>query len=342
MAVDYYQRLGVDKSADDETIKKAYRKMALKWHPDRNTNNKEEATKKFKEISEAYEVLSDKNKRQIYDMYGEEGLKNGPAPSGGDAGGPFGGGAGPGGFRYSFSTGPGGAGFRPFRPTNADDIFRQFFGGMDPFSMQMDEEDYDDYGRYGGFGGMPRRSARTSGLGVARRTLPVSLEELYTGCTKKLKVTKKVFDKATKKPSTTEKILTINIKPGWKTGTKIKYANEGDETPDGRSQDIEFVIEEKPHPVYKRDGDNIKMDLQLTVPESLTGFSKTIKTLDGKELMVSNKAVTKPGQEIRFPNRGMPNQKDPSRKGDLILKADIRFPATLTDHQKEAIRAAFS
>ncbi|KAJ3265504.1 hypothetical protein HK104_006283, partial [Borealophlyctis nickersoniae] len=135
---DYYGILGVSKDADEETLKKAYRKQALKWHPDRNPNNKEMADRKFKEVSEAYEVLSDKNKRAVYDQFGEEGLKGGmPNGAGGGAGGfpagfsfggPGGGGF-PGGPTFTFTSGGpgGGGGFRPFQPSSAEDIFRQFF-----------------------------------------------------------------------------------------------------------------------------------------------------------------------------------------------------------------------
>ncbi|XP_037549879.1 dnaJ homolog subfamily B member 6b [Nematolebias whitei] len=114
--VEYYQILGVRKNATQEDIKKAYRKLALKWHPDKNPDNKEEAEKKFKELSEAYEVLSDENKRSLYDRYGKEGLSG------------VGGGGGGGGGHFDHF---GGGGFT-FR--NPDDVFREFFGGRDPFA----------------------------------------------------------------------------------------------------------------------------------------------------------------------------------------------------------------
>lgn len=316
---DYYARLGVDKKADGETLKKAYRKLALKWHPDRNPDNKEEADKKFKEISEAYEVLSDTEKRQIYDTYGEDGLKGNGSGSGGFAGG------------NPFARTHGG---RPFRPSNEFDMFANLFGPGGIYFGAGDDDDFESFG----YGGMPRR--RSAPVSVQRK-LPCTLEELYTGCTKKLKVTKKTYDRTTRQPSTSEKIITIQIKPGWKSGTKIKFPNEGDETPDGHTQDIEFIIDEKPHPIYTRDGDNLKTGLDLSLVESLTGFSKTIKTLEGKEIVVSSKAVTRPDQEIRFPNRGMPNQKDPSRKGDLVLMTHVNFPSNLTEEQKDLIRKAF-
>lgn len=342
--MDYYAVLGVPRDANEDTLKKAYRKLALKWHPDRNPDNKATAEKKFKEISEAYDVLSDKNKRAIYDQYGEEGLKagGGTPPPGGS---PFGQGAGgsqggafPGGGQFFFTTSTGGGRGGGFRPRRAEDIFRDFFGaGFDPFSA-MDEDEEEEMG--GGhpfgtrFGAASRRPAP-----VLRRALPCSLEELYLGATKKLKIARKVSD-ATGRLSTVEKILTVPVKPGWKAGTKIRFSGEGDELPDGRKQDIEFVIEEKPHSVYSREGDDLRATISLSLGEALTGFGKKITTLDGKELAVANRNVTQPEQEMRFPGRGMPNQKDPSRKGDLILKAKIFFPTTLTEHQKELIRQA--
>nr|XP_046227413.1 dnaJ homolog subfamily B member 6b isoform X3 [Scatophagus argus] len=150
--VEYYQILGVQKNATPEDIKKAYRKLALKWHPDKNPDNKEEAERRFKELSEAYEVLSDENKRSIYDRYGKEGLSGG------------GGGGGGGHFDHF-----GGGGFT-FR--NPEDVFREFFGGRDPFGDFFADDPFDDFfgggrsrqrgasqGRMGGslfgFGGFP-------------------------------------------------------------------------------------------------------------------------------------------------------------------------------------------
>lgn len=346
---DYYAILGVPRGADEEALKKAYRKLALKWHPDRNPDNKAQAEKKFKEISEAYDVLSDKEKRAIYDQYGEEGLKAGggtPPPNGfpfaggaeGRPGTRFGTGAAGSGPTFMFTTGGGrGGGYHPRR---AEDIFRDFFGaGFDPFNAMDEEEDDEAYGGghpfARGFGG-----GRSAAPSVLRRVLPCSLEELYTGCTKKLKVARKLIDAQTRKPVSVEKIITVQIKPGWKAGTKIRFPGEGDEMPDGRIQDIEFVVEEKPHSTYSRDGDNLRCNIALTLGEALAGFTRRISTLDGKEINVSNKNVTQPEQEMRFPGRGMPNQRDPSRKGDLLIKAKVTFPTVLDERQRELIKQA--
>ncbi|GAB4828320.1 hypothetical protein Ancab_035316 [Ancistrocladus abbreviatus] len=123
MGVDYYKILQVDRNAKDDDLKKAYRKLAMKWHPDKNPNNKKAAEAKFKQISEAYDVLSDPQKRAVYDQYGEEGLK-GQFP-------PPGSGFGAGGFPGS-SDGSGYTSFR-FNPRSADDIFSEFFGVSSPF-----------------------------------------------------------------------------------------------------------------------------------------------------------------------------------------------------------------
>uniref|UniRef100_A0A8C6WYP7 DnaJ heat shock protein family (Hsp40) member B6b n=1 Tax=Neogobius melanostomus TaxID=47308 RepID=A0A8C6WYP7_9GOBI len=133
---EYYHILRVQKNATQDDIKKAYRKLALKWHPDKNPDNKEEAERKFKELSEAYEVLSDENKRNIYDRYGKEGLS--------------GGGGGGGGY-YDHFGGGGGFTFR-----NPDDVFREFFGGRDPFADLFGDDD--DF--FGGFHGRHRGGSR--------------------------------------------------------------------------------------------------------------------------------------------------------------------------------------
>lgn len=352
MGKDYYSILGISRDADDDTIKKAYRKLALKWHPDRNKDKPEVANTKFQEIGEAYEVLSDKNKRAIFDQYGEEGLKGSAPPPGADGAGGFpGAGAGgfPGGGTFHFSSNGGG-----FHPSDADDIFKHFFSsfggsGMDDFGMG---------GMGGGMGGMPGGfSFSSSGMPggsssrrfktqpqepekppAIKRSLPLSLEELYKGTVKRLKVTRKLRDGSTGRPVSTDKILSINVKAGWKAGTKIRFPGEGDELENGQTQDIEFVVEEKPHAVYKREGDNLRITVSLSLAEALTGFQKTIKTLDDRTLSVSNtKSVVQPGQESRVPNEGMPNSKT-GKKGDLIITYEVKFPTTLSEQQKDGIK----
>ncbi|KAI9296179.1 DnaJ-domain-containing protein [Neoconidiobolus thromboides FSU 785] len=330
MGKDYYQILGVSKSSSEDEIKKAYRKLALKWHPDRNKDNLDAATKKFKEISEAYEVLSDKKKRDIYDQFGEDGLKGSGGEGGFPGGFPANGFPGFSGGSFNFSTG-GGRG-RGFNPSNPQSIFEQFFGGGGGGHPFMDMDD-SPFGGMGGMGGQHRRSPTKPA--PLSHNLSLSLEDLYNGVTKKLKVTRKL-----RSGGTSEKVLEVVVKPGWKAGTKVKFQNEGDELSNGLNQDIEFVVQEKPHPLFKREGDNLKHNVDLTLSEALCGFEKSIATLDGRSLRIASSQVVRPYQESRLPGEGMPISKRPGAKGDLIIQYNIKFPTSLTETQRTAVKRA--
>ncbi|XP_059663203.1 uncharacterized protein LOC132308922 [Cornus florida] len=345
MGVDYYKILGVDRKAKDDDLKKAYRKLAMKWHPDKNPNNKKEAEAKFKQISEAYEVLSDPQKKAIYDQYGEDGLKGQvpPPPDGGV----------PGGATY-FSTGDGPTTFR-FNPRNPDDIFTEFFGFSSPFGGM---------GGGGGGGGMRGESRFSSGLfgddifgsfgergggsmhmhppaprkaPPIEQTVPCTLEELYKGTTKKMKISREIAD-ASGKSMPVEEILTINIKPGWKKGTKITFPEKGNEQPNVVPADLVFVIDEKPHSVFTRDGNDLVVTLKIPLAEALTGYTVHLTTLDGRSLTIPINNVIHPSYEEVVPKEGMPVPKDPSNKGNLRIKFNIKFPTRLTTEQKTGIK----
>ncbi|XP_057948993.1 uncharacterized protein LOC131144385 [Malania oleifera] len=338
MGVDYYKILQVDKSAKDEDLKKAYRKLAMKWHPDKNPNNKKEAEAKFKQISEAYEVLSDTQKRAVYDQYGEEGLKGQVPP---DA-------AGPGGASF-FQTGDGPTVFR-FNPRNANDIFSEFFGFSSPFGGM---------GGSSGVGGMRCRSRFPGGMfgddvfasfGEGRpmsqvprkappieNTLPCSLEELYKGNTKKMKISREIAD-ASGKTLPVEEILTIGIKPGWKKGTKITFPEKGNEQPNVVPSDLIFIIDEKPHSTFTREGNDLVVTQRISLAEALTGYTVHLTTLDGRTLTIPINNVIHPSYEEVVPREGMPIPKEPSKRGNLRIKFNIKFPARVTAEQKTGIK----
>ncbi|KAJ6851852.1 putative dnaJ-like protein subfamily B member 4 [Iris pallida] len=351
MGVDYYKILQVERGANDEELKKSYRKLAMKWHPDKNPTNKKEAEAKFKQISEAYEVLSDPQKRAIYDQYGEEGLKGQVPPPGH-------GGPGPGGASF-FSGGADGPTTFRFNPRNADDIFAEFFGFSSPFGsmggggggagpgMRGGRSGFFGEDIFGSFGGGREGMGSMGGMGgmgrqmkeaAIERTLPCSLEELYKGTTKKMKISREIAD-ASGKTMPVEEILTIEIKPGWKKGTKITFAEKGNERPNVMPADLVFIIDEKPHPVFTRDGNDLIVTQKISLVEALTGYTARVTTLDGRTLTIPINSVIHPEYEEVVPKEGMPLPKDPSRKGNLRIKFNIKFPTRLSLHQKEGIKA---
>lgn len=355
-----YDRLGVSATSSAEEIKKAYRKNALKNHPDKNPAGAE----KFKEASEAYEILSDPEKRRNYDNYGYDFItgKAGPAPSAEDVGGaggsPFagaggmpggfggfgGGGGGGGGARtFHFSTGGGGGGgFGGF--SDPKDIFAEFMrgggagGGEDDIFSQFG-------GLGGGLGGGSRGGRTSSGrrrepepeTTVVEKPLPVSLEDIFSGTTKKLKVQRKTFDSKTGKQSVEDKILSVPIKKGLKAGSKIKYPDMGDQV-EGGTQDLHFIVKEKEHPLFKREGDDLRHAVDIDLKEALTGWQRTVQTIDGKKISVSSSGPTQPTFEERFPQLGMPKSKTPTSRGDLVVGVKIKFPTTLTAQQKTKLK----
>ncbi|CAG9855107.1 unnamed protein product [Phyllotreta striolata] len=347
MGKDYYKILGLAKGASDDDIKKAYRKLALKYHPDKN--KAPGAEEKFKEVAEAYEVLSDKKKRDIYDTYGEEGLKGGiPGGAGNEPGGNF---------QYTFHGDP--------RAT-----FAQFFGNSSPFAaffdfggnrgmfggIHDDDMDVDDPFASVGLGGPPR-----AGPGGAFRShsfnfhnspnrnkdkkqdppiehdLYVSLEDITKGCQKKMKISRKVLqpDGTTKKE---DKVLTINVKPGWKSGTKITFQKEGDQGRNKIPADIVFIIRDKPHPLFKREGSDIKYTAKISLKEALCGCTIEVPTMTDKSIPIHyTNEVIKPNTVKRIQGYGLPLPKEPTRKGDLIVTFDIKFPEHLSPSVKDIL-----
>ncbi|XP_062169505.1 uncharacterized protein LOC133875397 [Alnus glutinosa] len=335
MGVDYYNILKVNRNASEEDLKKAYKRLAMIWHPDKNPANKRDAEAKFKQISEAYDVLSDPQKRQIYDLYGEEALKSGqfppPPPSSSRAGGSHNHHQ----HYYNHARQQHPTSFR-FNPRDAEDIYAEIFGS-------------ESNGNAGGGGGGARGFGRDgffrapSGGSASRKAaplenvLPCSLEELYKGAKKKMRISRNVYD-ISGNFRTLDEILTIEIKPGWKKGTKITFPEKGNQEPGVIPADVIFVVDEKPHPLYKRDGNDLVVNQEITLLEALTGKTLDLTTLDGRNLTIPMTDIIKPGAEVVFPNEGMPISKEPGRKGNLRVKFDVKYPSRLTAEQKSDLK----
>jgi molecular chaperone DnaJ len=340
---DYYEILGVEKSASAAEIKKAYRKMALKHHPDKNPDNKEAETK-FKEAAEAYEVLSNADKKARYDQFGHQAF---------DSNGGFGGGG-----------------------MNMDDIFSQFgdifgggFGSGGGFS-----------GFGGGFGGQQRR-VKGSNL---RIRVKLTLEEIANGVEKKVKVRRKIQAKGTtyktcnmchgsgqvtritntilgrmqtattcttcggagqtidKKPDGAdahgliikEETVSIKIPAGVVDGMQLKVSGKGNEAPgNGVAGDLLVAIEEEKHTTLQREGDNLHYDLYISLPDAVLGTSKEIDTVTGK-VRIKVEAGVQSGKILRLRGKGIPSINGYG-KGDLLVHVNVWTPKTLNKQQKD-------
>jgi len=337
----YYKTLGVSKSDSCADIKKAYRKLALKNHPDRGGN-----AQKFQEIGEAAEVLCDQEKRDLYDKYGKEGVENGGGGGGGDAEDIF----------SMFFGGGRGAGKRG--PTRGEDIthpikasFEDLYNGKTvKLAINRNKLCLECDGR-GGKEGCEKSCHDCQGRGVKvqlRQVGPGMVQQMQSACSTCNQTGKIMNEKDKckscngKKTYKDRKILEVNIEKGMKHGQKIKFADEADELPGTIPGDVVFVVQEKEHAVWKRKGSDMLMVMDINLTECLTGFTRTITHLDGRVLEVSVSAgtVTKPDQVKCISGEGMPQFGNPFTKGKLFIAFKVSFPTTLNEATTAALKKA--
>jgi len=265
----------------------------------------------------------------------------------------------PAGFQFTRSRGgPGHTQTFSFSSSNADDIFKNFFGTNDVFqaagSDGFGDDPFSGFMNMGGAGGGMRgmhvnmnamNGGHSSSSSSSSRNPPskapavthdlnVSLEDLYTGTTKRLRITaKRIIDQSgNTTPVSSEK--EINVKPGWKDGTKITFEGEGDESAGVLPADIVFVVKTKPHDRFTRDGDNLLYECKVSLLDAIGGFSTTVKSLDGRDIRIQAQNVT-PDTVKLIPAEGMPNSKTRT-KGDLKITFKIIFPE-LNSNEREQI-----
>ncbi|XP_028306924.1 dnaJ homolog subfamily A member 4 [Gouania willdenowi] len=322
----YYDLLGVSPTASPDEIKKAYRKLALKYHPDKNPNEGE----RFKLISQAYEVLSDAKKRDLYDQGGEQAIKEG---------------------------GVGGA-------SSPMDIFNMFFGGggqmhrerrgknvVHQISVTL-EEMYNGATRklglqknvicdkcdgYGGKKGTLEKCSTCKGRGVQIRVQqlgPGMIQQTQSMCSdcqgqgEKFSSKDRCKNCNGHKVERKKKIMEVHIDKGMKDGQKITFHGEGDQEPGLEPGDVIIVLDQKTHPVFQRQGENLVMKMKLKLVEALCGFRKTIQTLDNRMLIITSESgeVIKHNDIKYVQNEGMPLYKEPFEKGQLLIHFQVEFP----------------
>lgn len=315
---DYYEVLGVPRTATPDDMKKAFRKLAMQFHPDKNPGDKK-AEEKFKEVNEAYETLSDPQKRQMFDQFGhagaQAGFRPGPGgPFGGAAGGPFGG-FGQGGF-----GGPGGGA----GPENMQDIFGDIFS--DFFSGRG--------GRQGaggpGAAGAGRGQARGRGADL-RYTLNISFEEAAVGTEKTISF---IRQRSGKEENAR---LQVTVPAGVKAGQRLKLRGEGDASPNGGGVgDLYVIVNISEHPLFKRVENDIHLDLPLGFIDAILGTTIEIPTLTGKASL-KIPAGTHSGQMFRLKGKGFAPVSG-SATGDMLVRVAIDVPSEITDEQRELLR----
>jgi curved DNA-binding protein len=303
---DYYKTLGVPKTATTAEIKKAYRKLARQYHPD--VNKKPEAEKKFKEVNEAHEVLSDPDKRRRYDEVGPD-----FARYAGNGGGQ------PGGFQWVYRGQPGGGTFTGDEGAFSD-FFRTLFGD-EGVSRTFSAEDL--------FGRATRGRSRSRAIPGqdVEHELDISLVDAYRGAEQQLELAE---------PDGKKRRLAVKIPPGVRDGQRIRLAGQGTSGSNGAPRgDLYLRIRIRPHPFFERDGDDLRLTLPVAMHEALLGAEVTVPTLKGR-LSLRIPPETQNGRTIRLAGQGMPRQTGGA--GDLYVTVRVVLPHKLTDEDKELVK----
>lgn len=302
---DYYKILGVDRNATLDEIKKAYRKLALKYHPDKAKGNKQEAEEQFKKISEAYAVLSNPEKRKEYDTYGTQGFK----------------------ARFTQEDIFRGFDFSDiFDMGISEGIFSRIFGGLGDFGPRPGKGTRT---RVFHFGGPEEFYTRTQALkgDDLQVEVPLTLHEMAFGVEKLISYNR---------DGQIEK-LTVKIPPGTLPGKKLRVAEKGRPSPTGGPPgDLYIKIKEIEHPVFKRDGVDLYVDRHIKFSEAVLGTKVTVPTLDGKTMSLKVPPGTASHTKMRLKNYGLPQPLGKGR-GDQYVRIVVDIPTAPTKRQKALV-----
>lgn len=336
-AKDYYDILGVSRDADTSTIKRAFRKLAVKYHPDKNPGDKT-AEKMYVELNNAYEVLSDDQKRQKYDMFGEDGLK-------GDGGG------------------------SSDEDDDGDDFFGGMFGGgfgrrrgqrqkeqrvpdvVIPFTVPLET-------LYNGgiFETVHKRRVICNSWSNCESTCPlckgrgfiIQTQRIGPGFVQQVQMTcpkcggkgKISVSNCTSCPDgqfeEVEKSLLIDVEKGMADGQTIPFEGQTDEVPDHVNGDVKFQIVSLPHQRFSRVGNDLHYTVRVTLSEALVGVNRQVRQLDNRLIPIKTDKIISPGEQVVIEGEGMPSV-DGGENGDLVVAFWVDFPSNLTDDQKKAV-----
>jgi curved DNA-binding protein len=313
---DYYNVLGVNKTATDKELKQAYRKLARKHHPDVNPGDKASESR-FKEINEAYEVLGDPEKRKKYDELGANWRayeQAGAYPGGGP----------PPGFEGVWSQ-PGGGSYRTVSPEEMgelfgdenpfSDFFKTFFGGGGRVNVNE-----------GGSRRSGRRATRTRAGQDVEQPIELTLEDAFHGATRRLSI----------KHQGHTRTIDVRIPAGVKDHARVRVPGEGEPGSNGGGAgDLYLRIHLLPHPQFERKGNDLYTKISVPVTTSVLGGEAEAPTLAGRPLRLKIPPLTQSGQVLRLKGQGMPITGKPGERGDLYVTVDVQLPKTLTEEQRE-------
>ncbi len=310
---DYYKILGVDRNSSEQEIKRAYRRLAREFHPDVNPDD-QNAEEKFKEINEAYEVLSDAEKRRKYDQLGanwQQWQQMGRDPGQFD-------------WAQWFASAPGGAPGGPRVEWSGDlgdlfggggaetfsDFFRSLFGGAGGMGRTQTAEDI--------FGRTARRSTRGQDMEAAAE---ITLEEAFHGATRVLRQG--------------DRRIRVKIPPGARTGSKVRIAGKGQASyGNGPAGDLYLNVTVKPHSLFEREGDDLHYDADVDIYTAVLGGQIRVPTLSG-DVSLKIPAGTNGGKTFRLRGKGMPNPRNPRQYGDLLVTTRLQLPQNLSAQERE-------
>lgn len=341
---DYYEVLGISRTAAAAEIRTAYRRLARQYHPDLNTN--EDAEERFKELNEAYEVLSNEQKRALYDRYGHAGVSGQPGAAGFDGGlGDI--------FEQFFGFArTGAAGGRRSGPRAGSDLKTtievSFEDAVRGTNVELDVERYEQCETCKGTGAASGTSAarctQCQGMGevrTARQSIfgQVVVTDTCPRCKGEGEVVSSPCGTCNgQRRRRATRRLEVNVPPGIDDGMRIRLAGEGDEgTKGGPPGNLYVDVHVKPHEYFRRDGQNILLDLELNIAQAALGDEIQVPTIDGMQPM-SIPAGTQTGQVFRLRGKGVPHVRNEALRGDMLINIFVKVPTNLNDEQKELIR----